>query len=308
MRNHLELKPRVKRIFVQYGFALFIFFLLTPYQNCGRRFVMQNNNLDSSSKLDLQGKVIYQEKCSSCHGPIEATTITNRTADGINNALLNEVQMKFIDLTPDEIALIVSAFTVKDVPVGDLSVKYKTLTKNRYVLSSELEEFFVDDLSPNADDTAILAVINNLVFSHSEAFGGNCQRNDANCTPTICGLSGDVFDCRGKLSISGNADVNPQINAISKGYLIRACEEILKYNRAVENVLRKAGLTLTSEVNSDNINKLSSFILGDKILPATATDQSLLLGNAAKALGLNLTDQWRYITLPYCSSTLVHLL
>ena len=285
--------------------------MTAPFQNCGRRLIIIESGESSlNSTLDATGVQLYANNCSACHGPLDSTTIINKSVVAIKNALLNQAQMKFIILTDDQIDHIVSALNYTNIiPDAKLdSVKYTTVVKNRYALSSDFVELFVNEDSPTADDTAIKGIVDSLIRTHPEAFGGNCQRNDDGCTPTICGLASDVNDCRGKLNISAKGELVPQMSAISKGYINRACEEILKYDRAVENVLKKSGLTLTSPINIDTISMLSLFVYSGKIVPGIAIDQSIAISNSAKGMGLGLTDQWRFLILPYCISTSIHLL
>jgi len=288
---------------------LFWILMTVSFQNCGQRYTsFKYGNISQSSIADPVGEKLYANNCAICHSSLGTSTIVNKTLDGINNAILTQAQMKFINLSQEDLSRIVSALNFSDIISPSDSVKFKTVVKNRYLLSSDLIDFFVNEDLPTADDTAIKTIINSLITNHPEAFGGNCQRNDEGCTPTICGLASDVNDCRGKLNISAKGEPVPQVNAISKGYINRACEEILFYDRAVENVLQKSGLTFTSSISEDNVSTLSLFIYSGKALPSTAINQSIAIANNAKALGLGLTDQWRFIILPYCVSSLIHLL
>lgn len=298
------------------GTILFLSLLTVSFQNCGKQFQSENFGKSSLSSLDVTnpqvldvtGAKLYTDTCSACHGALAATTIKNKTLAGIKESILTQNQMKFIKLSDAEINRIVSALNFKvNEPTTD-DITFKTMVKNRYMLSSDFIELFVNEDSPNADDTAIKGIINNLITSRPEAFGGNCQRNDPGCLPTNCGLSSDPNDCRGRLSISTKGDPVPQLSAISNGYLNRACEEILKYDRAVENVLKKSGLTLTTPVNASNVTTLSTFIFSGKIVSTESINQSINISNAAKAQGLSLTDQWRFIVLPFCISSNMHLL
>lgn len=61
----------------------------------------------------LDGKVLYANNCSSCHGALVSSTKTNRTAQQITNAIATQTQMSAIKLSADQVSAIAQALFVE---------------------------------------------------------------------------------------------------------------------------------------------------------------------------------------------------
>jgi mono/diheme cytochrome c family protein len=66
----------------------------------------------------LDGKVLYANNCSSCHGALVSSTKINRTAQQITNAIATQPQMNAIKLSTDQVAAIAQALFAAPPTVG----------------------------------------------------------------------------------------------------------------------------------------------------------------------------------------------
>jgi hypothetical protein len=188
---------------------------------------------------------------------------------------------------------------------NETSVHYRTLISNRYLLSSQLHELFVASTNLDSNDTTIQNTINSLVMKHPEGFGGNCSRNDPGCLPNPCANNGA---CRGQLSTSQNAEVNPSSSPVRKGYLIQACEKILSVDKAVNNLAQKAAIDVTQAPTLATLKTLALFAHRERPQDSAALDQLMSLANSAKTANMNVLDQWRFVMLALCEASTSDLL
>lgn len=159
-------------------------------------------------------------------------------------------------------------------------------------MTSTLTMVFVNPALATPSTNAIKNKIKSLVTLQIDSMGGPCSRYDDNCP------GGD----------RASSPVVPLSNAIRKGYLIRACEEILSIDEAVMTALTQISLTPTSAASDMNLsNALNLFFPGraisDSVLgPLSAQHQ------AALNFGQTPLDAWRFVFLSLCTSPMMEML
>lgn len=260
-----------------------------------------------NEELGYPGIKLYATNCSQCHGPLETSKKRGAKADDIQKAITTRSAMSFLSkLTTTEInqiAYVLNNDVETRAPADDTKpTQFKVLVKNRHMLKEQFKEFFVVDTGGDTTDANITTIIENLIGVKSEAFGGHCSRYDAGCMKTNCGAAGDGA-CVGELAGHISASQTPVLSAISMGLLARTCEEILAIDKAVNTVLTKSGLSVSTAIDSTSITKLINYFnRGDTV--STDIVSKLIEQNAiSKQKGYSTTDQWRFIILPICTST-----
>ena len=300
----------IKKILLLVG-PLLIFL---PFNNCaksGFRTITDSMDLSSQSGPQYDGKNLYAIHCSACHGPLETSQKQGRTLSQIQAAIASQPAMKFLTtLTSTQVELISGALSQPSTPPPNTNpgkpTEFKALTTNRYMLKSVLAELFVADVGLDASDTAIVAVLDNLIVGHPEAFGGNCTRNDPGCS-TVCGEF-PTSECVGKLDTSMTANPTPVLSAISQGYLTRACEETLNIDKAVNNALSKVGLTSSQPPTDSDLVPVIQAFYRDKPFDGALVVQLMSVTTEARNKGYSSLDQWRFTLLPLCLSSATELL
>lgn len=174
----------------------------------------------------------------------------------------------------------------------DDSFEYMPTIGTRFYVQSLLNDVFVPDENPTAADTANLTSINNLVGNNVEAFGQSCSRYDT---------------CKSReanIETLMSASMNSSGDPIRFGYQTRVCEEVLSNSdRALIVALGKISLNIDSPRNSQNVTALLNHFLKSKPLPQTVVANLVQVGTAAQSMGMNPSDQWRFIMLAICRST-----
>ncbi len=159
-------------------------------------------------------------------------------------------------------------------------------------MTSTMTTIFVNPTLATPSTNAIKNKIKSLVTLQIDSMGGPCSRYD------------DI--CPGGNRTSSS--VVPLSNAIRKGYLIRACEEILSIDEAVMTALTQSSLAPTSAASDMNLsNALNLFFPGravsDNVLaPLKAQHQ------AALNFGQTPLDAWRFVFLSLCTSPMMEML
>lgn len=256
------------------------------------------------------GKEAYGISCASCHQPVDTSEKRNATVGSINKGIASVGSMGFLSsLEADKIEYISLALddAVKqriedylrdkggvDPPTPEPKVNQLTdlrpVIGNRNYLASLLEDIFVAPLDSRIQaDTNILNRIRTLVFNQTAALGGPCSRYDAACPGTI--------------ATNREAEVLPLPNALRKGYMIRACEEILAINRAVDNVMAKVELQMAAAGDRQNFSKIYDLFYPGRSAPVDVVDTLVAIHSDAKGKGLVNRDAWRFSFLAMCKSS-----
>jgi len=258
------------------------------------------------------GVLLYTQYCSQCHLDISVSDRQGRTAEQITNAINTVGFMSQLRiLTPEQIQLIADALAVPQPPPsppplpsptpgpvvsGTVSSVAVTVGTREYVSSQLTDIFLIEPLS--TDETRIQTIINDLVKVQFVAFGGPCNRYDAQCpgfTPGLIGFAG--HDSR------INATATPIPNVLRKGYIIRACEEILAIDASVNNALSKVGLTTSSTRTDTNIRALADLFYPGRNLTTEGVSALMNVATVGAGAGLTAVDQWRFIMSSLCEAS-----
>lgn len=269
-----------------------------------------------------KGKILYAAQCASCHQPIEASTKKGRTFVEIKAAIgaIDEMKTRsgLIGLSDESIQLIELALKLPtDPPPPPAAGKVTDVTPmvgSRYILSSHLMEVFATDyvftvggqITGKSINTTIANIIKANVLDKPEAFGGNCGRHDPGCMPASCAGKFSEPQCIGILETRITAAHLPIRNSMSKGYLNKACEEMLNLDQAVTISLENARVYTTGEaVPKPEVSHILTFINyynnERPVLAGTAAEMEKVALDA-KSKGMSNLDQWRFVLLPICSS------
>jgi hypothetical protein len=246
----------------------------------------------------IDGASLYTANCAGCHGALSSSTKRGRSAQQIQDAINTISSMNSLKfLTAAEVDAISKALAVTtDAPKLEVSA-YTPTIGTRFHMESALTSIFVASSSPTTDDTNIQTRIRNLVGNKAGAIGGACSRYDS---------------CAGNESqheTNVQAQSLPQSQAMRKGYIVRACEEVLSLNdKAVVNALSRAGLTTASAVNATNVNRMFEVFYPGKIPTSEVTTALVGIGMDAASRSYTAVDQWRLTILPLCSSAQLDLL
>jgi mono/diheme cytochrome c family protein len=245
------------------------------------------------------GVTLYGSKCASCHNPLADSTKKNKTAAQITAAISSVAQMSskpaLTALTPAEIQAIATALIDTTPPPQSRPLRYVAPIGTRvYVVSTFTDLFLPEVAQRTAADTPILYLINTLLLDKTGALGGPCRKYETRCV-------GDLNENIGALML-------PAPNTLRKGYMTRACEEILAKDRSVQNALSRAGITLTSTADTTNLRRLfDHFYPGHN--PNTVIINSLIsLVSDSRTKGLGDLNAWRYTMVPLCVGSALELL
>jgi hypothetical protein len=263
---------------------------------------------ETTGSLEIGAK-LYATNCAICHNPLTTSTKLGKSANDISNAIQTISSMTSLSgLSSDQISLIAlalsggPALTKGDPNAG---VVVQVVMGNRYQLASQFKEMFVASSNPDANDTQIQALIDSLITSRPEGFGGNCTRNDPGCVANPCAGNGA---CKGRLNISQNAQVSPSASAIRKGYMIQMCEKVLTIDKAITNVSGKAGVDATKIPDSANVNKLMAYMYRQRSQDTSSTTKLLSLASTLTTNGQSTMEQWRFIMIALCQTSSIDLI
>lgn len=261
------------------------------------------------------GKDHYATNCSSCHNPIEASTKRNKLASEIQYAIQNVSGMNYLsnNSSPsaiEEVSLALSDDVKRKLEEyladqnPDLKSRENVVTfatppiGTRTYVASLFEELFVARVSDrNGDDNYMMTKINDLILKQAGAFGGTCQSR----------YEGGAF-CPGSALANSNATMLPISNTLRKGYVLRACEEVLSKDRAVHNFLSKAQVSMESINDLGSISKVFNLYYPGRIPSSEVFSQLLQIQTKITQLGQSSLDTWRFTLLSLCKSSALELL
>ena len=288
--------------------------LLVSFNNCSQTGfnaieMKGTSDLDLGSHDPSAGIALYMKNCASCHGSdISTSDKRNKNAGQITDAIRDQLTMNFLaeTLSASDINLIANALSDSLPPEPVTFKRTQPVIGNRTFVATNLTEIFVVDSAPDTFDADIVAIIKKYITGHPEAFGGNCSRYDSSCHDAPCGFGGS--QCLGHLQASMTAAPLPSASPVSKGFMMRACEEIVTINKSTQTALSKAKLTPSSEINSSNVLKLMSFIHSERPMDTTSADELVKVAAEARKKGFPVLDQWKFVVLPICYSAAMDLI
>lgn len=251
--------------------------------------------------LNLDGPALYAENCMGCHGPLATSNKKNRSTVQIKDAIIQNGTMSrqaYLKLLTDaQIDAIATALKTNSNPMsGDgADAEQKYVIGTRRYLVSKFSIIFINE-SKNADDNSIESVINNLLKNNQAGdFGGTCTAHSD--------------DCPGETEENQYAALMlPHATSVRRAYVIRACKNILNYDRAVNNALSLAGLnTNLSGDNSLNIEKIFDVFYPGVEISSEVRDDLRQVYVSAKSNGFSNIDAWRMIMNSMCQSAMFEL-
>jgi hypothetical protein len=260
----------------------------------------------------LDGAALYTANCSGCHGPLATSAKRGATVDRIQHALATVIPMAMLQskLTLDQITAISAALQDPAMPAmpTDSPAQVGLTLGNADFMQSTFTALFVSDAN-TADDQAIASTIGALIGGQVASIGGACRRYDDYC-PVKGEVDIDEYDTgiwNDDPDQSGTA-FDPASNAMRKGYLVRACREVLDNDTAVTNALSTAGLTTSSGCDDAAVSALCG-----QFFPGTAVDGDVKAAleagfSGARSSGSSALDAWRFTLLTLCTADAVEIL
>jgi hypothetical protein len=198
-------------------------------------------------------------------------------------------------LTPAEIQAIATALIDTTPPPQGRPLSYVAPIGTRvYVVSTFTDLFLPEVAQRTAADTPISNLINTLLLDKTGALGGPCRKYETRCV-------GDINE-----NIA--ASMLPASSTLRKGYMTRACEEILATDRAVQNALSRAGITLAAAADTINLRRLFDHFYPGHNPNAEVINPLITLVNESRTKGLGDLNAWRYAMVPLCVGSALELL
>lgn len=237
-----------------------------------------------------EGQSLFATNCATCHA---STDKRDRLYSAYRNAIGSNStvnQMKTLDLVSADVYKIYLYLnnTVNAGASTSLEQSQPLIGTRTYV-ASMFRVIFVSNAGNLADDTTIRNKITSLLLNQAGPMGGACQKNDITSTDSICAT---------RIIETSQGAMLPSANALRRGYITRACEEILSMDQGVSSALQKVSLTSNSELNAANLALV--FDLFNPGTPMAATVQTNLMKIANSASLTTNLDRWRYVLYGVC--------
>lgn len=267
-----------------------------PAMNISLKSTISFSVVDGNNGLD--GLALYNTNCQTCHGAISTSTVDQKNAQAIQNAIANQPQMQGItylkQLNANQISAIAYALNNNQndgTAISKLESKYTIGT--RRAIASKFVETFVTS-STSSSNQAVKNKIDERISNEDKGiFGGACTDHSTNCP--------------GNEVAQINAKMLPDATSSRRASLYISCQVVLDIDQSVDNALSKSGLSINSPASDSNIGLLfDHFYPG--IPSSTAVRGNLIsLYNNAKNEGLSNRDAWRMVMDPMCKSPLFEL-
>lgn len=233
----------------------------------------------------LTGQQLYALHCAGCHQSLANSSKKNRSASQIQAAITANIggmgSLANV-LNSNQIDLIALALVEAQVaPSSD----YRMPVANANHIFSAMADLML----PASTDASFQSMANTLValtLGQRPVQGGPCTRYDTDCTnPNF------IF-----------AQMNPYSGPMRSGFIIRACEEVLQFDQAVNTVLSKVGLNVNSVADDTNVARVYDlFFVGAPVSSAVISDLRAI-HQSAVAQGRGNLVAWRFIMVPLCTS------
>lgn len=238
----------------------------------------------------LAGKALAQTyNCAHCHDEkFKRNFTTLRQVIGSNSMVAS---MKSIDLVSADVYRIYLYLNFDLSGASSGVEQAQMLLGTRSYVASYFKNIFVSKAGNLPSDPTINNLIINLLLKQPGAMGGACQKHDITSVDDTC---------QAKIGETRDGSMLPSSNALRRGYISRACEEILSIDQGVINALEKAGLQVTLPVDRANVALLwDVFAPGRPIINDVIT--KLVSVGGVAALSTNL-DRWRMVIFSICRS------
>ena len=303
-QNRFKMKKYFKLKAKKYLSLLSLLLLMLPFSNCQQfEGAHEEGDLSFLSEDPVpSGIILYTNNCASCHNPIASSNKMYSTAADITEAIANNGTMKTISslaaLSETEIDLIALALNPDREEVADVPSDVSPVVGNRDMVQSNLIEVFAtsyvfNDLGAVTGSSVsanTVAIIDRNISTRPEAFGGYCSRYDSGGECQKADLEAQPLPVR---------------SAISQGYLIKTCEEILQTNQPLIAALVNSRVMATAAsdypaINATSVEKFIHYYSRGRPVSDAAIKSSLDVAADAQSRGLPRADQWRFLILPIC--------
>ena len=242
----------------------------------------------------INGAAIYRSKtCETCHGVISSSAKMGASEVLITMALANIPAMESISLSTYEIEAIAKALRPVEPPDSEKTERFTYLPPvgTRHYITHKFQKIFLPSSATyDANDRAIELRIKNTLTSQVGALGGPCSRYDGDCLGEAA------------MAVTLFAPMLPVTNAARRGYMTRACDEVLSNNKAVTNALTRAGLTTASAATAGTIRAIYQLFYLNYTPVGAVSDAVLAVHQRAIFLGFSTLDAWRYSLTAVCDS------
>jgi hypothetical protein len=237
------------------------------------------------------GEGLYQTKCSSCHGALETSSKIGRSFNQIKTAIeagaiveMNTTTLK--SLTDNEIQHIADVLQRPIPPGTSQGLQHVQVIGGRTFLASKFTAIFA-----GFQNSQVLSIIS--TFKNNPGFlGGKCPHLE------LCSAS------RGNLQQpDADANMHPRASVTRRGFITKACQEILSINAAVTNALASANLNAKSLPNAANIDALFTRMAPTTVYDSASSTGLINLHNSATGVqGLSNFRAWRMVIYALCIS------
>jgi hypothetical protein len=244
-----------------------------------------------SRTIASTGTQLYDNKCSSCHGPLENSQKIGRTFTQIKSSIGSIQEMtgaSLLSLTDQEIQLISDVLDIPIPPSSSQTLQFKQILGGRRFLISKFKELFLGEGSSQEEiqiNTIIDALKNEAGF-----LGGKATHYEIYTSPSIVDKQEDA-----------DALVHPSASVPRRGLITKACQEILSFDDAVENVLLKSGLSESSLGDEANIGHLFTTI--NPTVTINSSVSSTLINIYSQAVNnqkLTNKEAWKFVIYTLC--------
>ena len=255
------------------------------------------------------GRILYDNNCASCHGALPTSDKRNRSAGQIWSAIGSVSSMSFLSFMSssdnDSVAYVlnndppvppVDSPAPIEIPSGG---KSKVVMSNRHNMVRTLSSLFVAEGNTDSADENILDNLSDYVDTQHESFGGNESLHETTNIRT------NNYSSDSNLL---NASLTPGVSIMRSGYVQRFCDDTLNIDKSVRTLLSKAGLTVSSPVNLQNVDAVFDLFVPGRQASSALLQSLVDVGSAARSNGQSETDAWRFVALPLCMSGVVEVL
>lgn len=251
--------------------------------------IIDKNRIPAST-----GAQLYQQKCSSCHGPLESSDKIGKTFTQIKQSIGSIPEMSGPSLTAlsDEDLQYIADALDRDPPTEPpQTLKAKQVLGGRKYIISKFKELFAGS-GETAGEIQVIAIIDELK-NQPGFMGGKATHYEFYTSTTPAGKQADA-----------DALVHPLASVPRRGLITKTCQEVLSIDDAVMNVLVSATINQpTSPPSELNMQKLFNTMNPTTPINSTVSSKLIALHQEAELnKGLQPIEAWRFVIYTLCIS------
>ena len=240
----------------------------------------------------VSGASLYAKNCLACHGALDSSAKRGASAALIMAAINGKVaEMAGLkNLTSEEVEAISQALGAPTA-VAAISPGFRYLM-DRF-------EVFKTEAGTAKADATVDNLLKRTITSGMEFMGGTCSKYQ---DPELCNIKYTDYYIR------TGAEENPSVSSIRRGYITRACEEIVSTGDLLKTALARRGLTEMSAFTDANLaSAFQAFVPGRKPTPEVLAALRGL-GSSAQVKGKSPLIGWQFVFHSICISSAADLL